>query len=242
MSESLHPERWEFRERSVYSFRRSGVSEAVILVHELPGLSPSCIDLGRSLFVQGFTVHMPLLFGEYGQSDAVAGLRQMWCLRHEFELFRAGRTSRIVEWLRPLTDHVADGDRKVGLIGMCATGGLVLAMMHEPGVGAAVAAQPSLPFRIFWTRRDRSVIGTDPDDLQRASDSDTPLIVTRFERDPLCPANRVLATSDVFDDGGRDLRVRQFPGWRHATLTDDASHATGLFDELVGFLRLHLAG
>lgn len=237
----MQPDKWDFDGRAIYSFHPDEPLGQVVLIHELPGLSEGCVDLGRRLSENGFAVHMPLLFGEYGQYSPTAGLRQMWCLRDEFEMFRAARTSRIVNWIRPLVSEVSTGPSSVGVIGMCATGGLVLALMYDPDVGAAIGAQPAMPFRMFWTRRSRSAIGVDPLDLGRSSSSGTPLMITRFERDPVCPANRFRAIGDVFDEPSNDFRSIQFPGWRHATLTDDSDHAPGLFDEVVEFLASNLS-
>src|SRR5579872_605189 len=43
-----------------------GTGPAVLLLHELNGLSPMCIDFAREIAANGFAVYMPLLFGEAG--------------------------------------------------------------------------------------------------------------------------------------------------------------------------------
>jgi len=47
-----------FPARKVYM---KGAGPAVVLLHELPGMIPECVDLGRSIAAAGFTVYMPLL-------------------------------------------------------------------------------------------------------------------------------------------------------------------------------------
>ncbi|MGQ9869258.1 hypothetical protein [Leptodesmis sp.] len=37
-------------------------------MHELPGMIPQCVDLGRAIARAGFTVFLPLLFGKPNQS------------------------------------------------------------------------------------------------------------------------------------------------------------------------------
>lgn len=46
-----------FPARKVYV---KGNGPAVVLLHELPGMIPECVDLGRSIAAAGFTVYMPL--------------------------------------------------------------------------------------------------------------------------------------------------------------------------------------
>ena len=39
----------------------------LVILHELPGMSPACITLARRFIEHGFTVHLPLLFGQPGE-------------------------------------------------------------------------------------------------------------------------------------------------------------------------------
>jgi dienelactone hydrolase len=50
-----------FPARTVYT---KGTGPAVVLLHELPGMIPECVDLGRRIAEAGFTVYMPLLFDQ----------------------------------------------------------------------------------------------------------------------------------------------------------------------------------
>jgi hypothetical protein len=47
-----------------------GVGPDVLLMHELPGMTPQFINLARTVADAGFTVHLPLFFGEPGQELA----------------------------------------------------------------------------------------------------------------------------------------------------------------------------
>lgn len=46
---------------------RAGTGPAVVLCHELTGLSEQCVGFANELIANGFTVYMPLLFGKLGQ-------------------------------------------------------------------------------------------------------------------------------------------------------------------------------
>lgn len=41
-----------------------GNEPAVVIMHELPGMIPECVDLARKVASSGFTVFLPLLFGK----------------------------------------------------------------------------------------------------------------------------------------------------------------------------------
>jgi hypothetical protein len=55
---------YEDETRPVYV---QGNGPAVVLLHELPGMIPQCVDLARSIAREGFTVFLPLLFGQPNQ-------------------------------------------------------------------------------------------------------------------------------------------------------------------------------
>src|SRR5262245_55615893 len=46
---------------------RSPAGPAVLLLHELPGLTPEDMLLGYRIAQQGFQVYLPVLFGKVGQ-------------------------------------------------------------------------------------------------------------------------------------------------------------------------------
>ena len=87
---------------------KKGSGPVVIVLHELPGLSPTSLDLGRRIADEGFTVLMPLLFGSPGQDSGKRGFVQI-CLAREFTLLRTNRTSKI-GWLRALAKKRTTGN------------------------------------------------------------------------------------------------------------------------------------
>ena len=134
--------------RTVYM---RGDGPAVIVIHEVPGLHPLVIRFADRIAAAGMSVYLPVLFGEPGRPvDNGYLMRSAFeniCVRREFNVWRLGRSSPIVDWLRALSRRALKerGGRGVGAVGMCFTGGFALAMMTDPSVVAPVVSQPSLP-------------------------------------------------------------------------------------------------
>lgn len=229
----------------------------VIVLHELFGLSPATIDLGDYL-ADTFSIYLPSLFGTPGRGG-LANSAKAICIRREFSFFVTGKTSPITAWVRALASYAAEraSGRPVGLIGMCLTGGLVFAAIADPWVGAGVASQPSLP--LPWllrltperTRRD---MGTSSDDLEEAVSSHTPLMMLRYSRDRMCPAERAASATRTFGGvadarpdpkdpvviraDGEQITLIEIDGDRHSVLGVDLnSRARDLVKE---YLHAHL--
>ncbi len=164
--------------RRVYS---QGTGPAVIVIAEMPGITPKVADFARKVAARGLTAVMPSLFGVDGQDPRPSNLGRIGtartmvgtiakaCISREFTVFATGKTSPIADWLRGLAaqEHERCGGRGVGAVGMCFTGGFALAMATDDRLLAPVMSQPSLPLGVTSTRR-RSV-GLDDDDLARVT-------------------------------------------------------------------------
>src|SRR4051794_10581242 len=105
----------------------AGSGPAVIVMTEMPGISPHVARFSRWVRDAGFTVYMPSLFGRDGAvPDAVEGLAIMRkaCVSAEFRAFAANESSPVTGWLRALARlaHEECGGPGVGAIGMCFTG------------------------------------------------------------------------------------------------------------------------
>jgi dienelactone hydrolase len=238
----------------------AGTGPSVVLLHEVPGLSPAALSLADGLVDAGFRVHAPVLYGRPGDRQVLRGTaRALWCLRRELALFQAGATSPITEWLHALVRSVAsDVHPRVGVVGMCMTGGLAIAALAEPATGAAVAAQPSLPLRPpLLPTSGRRDLGLDGATERAAIDGRKPLLALRYRRDWICPRQRFDTLATSFGDGStpqpqphpddatvttRDwprLRLVEVAGRGHSTLTaDDAEPAAR--DDVLDFLHAHL--
>lgn len=147
----------DFNRRS-FSFKQQekavfvrGTGPAVVVMHEVFGLTPEVARLCRWISEGGFTVYAPALFGTPGKAPG-GKLSQLGdllrvCVRREFRVFAANRSSPVVDWLKLLALEAFRecGGSGVGVIGLCLTGNFGLAMAVEPCVLAPVLGEPSLP-------------------------------------------------------------------------------------------------
>jgi dienelactone hydrolase len=132
---------------------RKGVGPAVIVVHEIPGITPKVLDFAERVVAQGFTVVMPLLVGEVGREPSggyIASSMSKICISREFTTMAMHKTSPIISWLRALAQqiHGEVGGVGVGAVGMCFSGGFALGMMVDDIMVAPVLSQPSMPFAV----------------------------------------------------------------------------------------------
>jgi dienelactone hydrolase len=220
--------------RLVLKAGEDSAARPVILLHELGGLSQPTVDFGAFLVEAGCAVHMPVLFGTAGQASALRGTAQL-CWGRQLALVLGNRRSKIADWLVDLCAHVAGAhDKPVTVIGMCATGGLVFAVLAEDAVAAGVAAQPSLPLRPPWAGRNIRSLGTSAEDVMAASASGKPLIAMSYSGDLICPAGRMLQIDETFPES-----IITLPGSKHSTLVYDPhdrarSAVLTLLDEVYG--------
>jgi dienelactone hydrolase len=174
-----------------------GSGPAVIVMAEMPGISPQVARFARWVRDAGFTVYMPSLFGRDGAvpgADEGAAVFQRACISAEFRAFAkppsANQASPVTHWLRALARlaHQECGGPGVGAIGMCFTGNFALTMMLEPAVLAPVLCQPSLPMN------DPAGIEMSADDMrtvrQRLDHEDLNVLAYRFAGDKFCRAER----------------------------------------------------
>lgn len=200
---------------------RKGSGPGVIVIHEIPGLTPEVIGFGEEVVDAGFTVVMPHLFGTPEAPMSVGSVLKVLpkvCVSKEFTTLATGETSAIAGWLRSLARelHAELGGAGVGALGMCFTGGFALAMMVDPAVVAPVLAQPSLPFPVGKARA--ADLGLSPADLtsvrQRAA-AGCEVLGLRYRKDGATGTRFDTLTSEI---GDKFLRV-EFEGKGHSTVT-----------------------
>jgi dienelactone hydrolase len=178
----------------------AGEGPAIIIIHELPGMVKECIHFAERLIGEGFSVYMPLLFGQPGKMSMAGNLARL-CVSWEFNLFAKRKTSPVVDWLRSLCRHIHSekGGKGVGAIGMCLTGGFAIPMMVEPSLMAPVLSQPSLPLAM-----GKATLGTSDQDLKTAKERATSENITikayRFSRDPFASAERMATYKSFFGE------------------------------------------
>lgn len=170
---------------------RKGSGPGVIVVHEIPGITPSVLAFAEEVVDGGFTVVMPGLVGTPGRApSALYALTSVVkvCISREFTTWAMNRTSPVIGYLRALARnlHLELGGPGVGAIGMCFSGGFALAMMVDDTVAAPVLSQPSLPFAVGKARGAN--LGLSADDAlvvaERAANG-CPVMGLRFTGDKL---------------------------------------------------------
>jgi dienelactone hydrolase len=225
-----------------------GQGPGILLMHELPGMVEECVRLGDYIAAQGFTVFLPLLFGEANVTFSrlrTLGYTAEICVRREILAFAADKDSPLTVWLRALAREVrvrCPEGKGIGVIGMCLTGGFVINLMLEDVVVAPVACQPSLPFTTFGAPPE--ALGIAPDTLRAAQrrSADVPLLCYRFEGDRISPKERFARLHREF---GAAFEGHELPGKGHATLTvdfvDRPDHPTHVArDRIIRFFQQRL--
>jgi dienelactone hydrolase len=178
----------------------SGSGPAVIVMTEMPGISPHVARFSRWVRDAGFTVFMPSLFGRDGavaSAEEGTAIFRRACVSAEFRAFAANESSPVTRWLRSLarSAHVECGGPGVGAIVMCFTGNFALTMMLERSMLAPVLSQPTLPLD------DPAAIEMAPEELlavrDRLEQDDLTVMAYRFAGDRFCKAQRFAAYSEA---------------------------------------------
>jgi dienelactone hydrolase len=176
-----------------------GAGPPVIVLHEMPALSLQVLNFARAIARRGFRVYVPVLFGDINQPTSLLDslvVSVRLCVSGEFQALAIGKTTPIVRALREFMCSVTRSDERVGVIGLCLTGGFALAMATESRVVAPVMAEPSLPFasQLWRSAAARKDLGLSPADLETIMHRATnePLMVRgyRFTCDGISPAER----------------------------------------------------
>jgi dienelactone hydrolase len=243
------------KSRDVY---RLGEGPAVIIIAEIPGITPKVADFARKVVGIGCTVVLPRLFGHPGADpSAVYAMRSIGpaCVSKEFAAFAANRTAPITVWLRALAAdaHETCGGPGVGALGMCFTGGFALGMMLDDRVIAPVLSQPSLPIGV--TGKAKRGIQLSDADLarvkERAADG-VCVLGLRFTGDRAVPADRFARLRDELGDNFIGVEIDSSKGneWgyksmAHSVLTEDfvdkpGSPSLAALDQVLDFFRERL--
>jgi dienelactone hydrolase len=231
-----------------------GAGPSILLMHELPGMTVECIRLARTLVDAGFRVHMPLLFGDPGDDHTILFTAKI-CMGREINLFLNSGDSPLLKWLRSYGRQIyaQNGNKGIGVIGLCLTGNFAISMLADEQVLASVSSEPALPFGL--TSTSRSDIGVSEADLTGVMARNTesaPLMCLRFSNDQLSPRARFEAIQDKFSANLLGIEIDSSPGNSHgiprnahSVLTkdfcDQAGHPTReALDGVIRFLKERL--
>lgn len=249
-------------EGAVKTVYAGGSGPAVVLMPEMPGISPDVLRLARWVRDAGFTVYVPSLFGIDGAYPTVEGGQEVVrraCVSAEFRAFAGGGTSPVAAWLRGLARqaHAECGGPGVGAIGLCFTGNFALTMAIEPAVIAPVVNHPSLPLDdpagLEMSEEDARAI------QDRVARDGLKVLAYRFDDDRWCTGQRFAAyralLGDAFDGRvlpGDSAHTNPPPFFRDvvdsphsvvtAHLVDEDGHPTlKARDEILAFLTERLS-
>jgi dienelactone hydrolase len=237
-----------------------GSGPGVVLIPEVPGMSPEVLGLAQHLVDSGFTVAIPSPFGTPGREGSVGymiGTVSRLCVSAEFRAFAANAHRPITDFLRAVAADLASRapGPGVGVIGMCFTGGFALATAIDDSVLASVMSQPAVPFPISRARRvDPGMSKEDLDVVAaRAAAGNLCAIGLRFSEDASAPRERFAALKarlgDAFEVIELDSSAGNAGGYSrgaHSVLTGEvrespANSAFAARESVVEFLKKNLA-
>jgi dienelactone hydrolase len=204
-----------------YPVYRAGRGPAVIVIHEVPGLTDKVAAFGTRVADAGFSAVLPSLFGDPGRPMTIGyAARSMLhgCVSREFTNWATSRTSPVTVWLRALAraEHERCGGPGVGAVGMCFTGGFALAMMVDDRLIAPVLSQPSLPFPVGRNRkRDLGISDADLATVKARADDGQCVLGLRFTNDTSCPEQRFQRLRDELGDHFLAVEIDSSPGNSH---------------------------
>ena len=196
-----------------------GSGPGVVLLPELPGMTPEVLGLADHLVDAGFTVTVISLIGEPGRALSPGYMARSFatlCVSREFAAFAKRADRPVAEYVRAVARRVHDrvGGPGVGVIGMCFSGGFALASAAEPAVLAPVASQPGVPFPVTAGRRgdigfsdrEREII------VERVRTEGLCLMGLRFTEDLASPSDRFRSLRAAFGDGWLPVALNSKPG------------------------------
>ncbi len=198
-----------------YDVYWSGSGPAVIVMAEMPGITPNVLRFARWVRDLGCTVVLPDLFGRAGFDSTWPSIGKVrgiaygakvltsTCVRKEFVCWATGRSSPVVTWLRALgrEAHERCGGPGIGAVGMCFTGGFALAMATDDRLLVPVLSQPANPFG--FTKKQRETIDISPAELERVQErcvEGLEVVGLRFTGDRLVPKERFAMLREKLGD------------------------------------------
>lgn len=240
-------------------YRKGDAGPGVVVVPEIPGMTPEVLGFADHLVQAGFRVAIPSLFGTPGKSMSVpyvAGVAARLCVASEMKAFATGAERPISHFLRALAAdlHATAGGPGVGVVGMCFTGGFALATAVDPSVRAAVMSQPSVPFPLGAARK--ADLGLSPAETQTVVDRTRDglcLLGLRFSQDRALSGDRFDAYARTFGEAVElvvlDSSTGNPDGYSrvaHSVLTaevrtDPPNSAHAAREQVVAFLRRQLS-
>lgn len=219
---------------------RKGSGPLVVVVHEVPGITPKVTAFADEVVAAGFTVVMPDLLGtpgkEMSNGYAMSSLVKV-CVSKEFHALARNKTSPIIGWLRALgrSLHTEVGGRGIGAVGMCFSGGFALGMMLDDHMLAPVLSQPSMPFAMGAKRA--ADLNLSPDDalvVRRRAEEGCQVLGLRFTEDRMV-GTRFDSLRELLGDALVAIELPSSKKTDHSVLTEQRDDAS--VQRVIGFFR-----
>ncbi len=220
---------------------RRGSGPGVVVVHEIPGITPKVAQFANDVVDAGFTVVMPSLVGTPGKDVSgpyLASSMTKVCIAKEFTHWALNTTSPVIGFLRALARslHLEVGGPGVGAVGMCFSGGFALGMMVDDVMVAPVLSQPSMPFAIGKAARGAD-LNLSPDDreavAQRAA-AGCQVLGLRFTGDKLV-GSRFDSLRELLGDAFIAVELPSSAKRDHSVLTEQRDEPS--VQRVLDFLR-----
>ncbi|MFD1723055.1 dienelactone hydrolase family protein [Amnibacterium endophyticum] len=237
-----------------------GSGPGVVLIPEVPGVTPEVLGLAEHLVEEGFTVVVPSPFGDPGRPSSAGyaiGSVARLCVSREFRAFATDAPRPFTAWLRALAADLAarTSGRGVGVIGMCFTGGFALAAAVDPAVSASVMSQPGVPFPVSRSRRvNGGLPALELEEVGRRADrGEVCALGLRFSEDGVVPRERFATVAARLGDAFEVIELDSsagnaggFSSSAHSVLTSEVRERPGhpaleARERVVAFLRERLS-
>ena len=223
---------------------RKGQGPGVVVIHEIPNITPLVTRFANEVVDRGFTVVMPSLVGTPGAVPSgrrIATSMVKVCVAREFTTWAVGKTSPVIAWLRALARnlHTEVGGPGVGAVGMCFSGGFALGMMVDDVMVAPVLSQPSLPLAVGGTARGAD-LNLSPDDLlavQERAAAGCQVLGLRFTEDRLV-GDRFTTLRELLGDAFIAIELPSSARSDHSVLTEQRDDAS--VERVLAFLAAKL--
>ncbi len=231
------PFTYDGKSREVY---RRGTGPGVVIMHEVPGITPRVADFGRRVAEAGMTAVLPSLFGTPGQPPSVPAIARSMaegCVSREFTTLGPGRTSPAI------VVAAGPGPRRARAVRRtrCRRRRHVLhrrlrvAMMVDDRLVAPVLSQPSLPLPAGKSKA--ADLGLSPDDLDACQErvaGGCQVLGLRYRSDRAV-GTRFDTLRELLGDG---FIAVEFDGKGHSVLTEHLQEEA--VEQVIGFLRERL--
>jgi dienelactone hydrolase len=223
---------------------RRGEGPGVVIVHEIPGITPAVARFANDVVASGFTVIMPSLVGTPGKAPSGAYLASSMskvCVAKEFSTWALNQTSPVIGFLRALARslHTEVGGPGVGAIGMCFSGGFALGMMVDDIMVAPVLSQPSMPFAVGKAAR-KADLNLSPDDalvIARRAAEGCQVLGLRYDQDALV-GDRFASLRALLGDAFIAVELPSTSKKDHSVLTEQRHEPS--VEQVLDFLRAKL--